>query len=249
MPASSLNLKPALTDLSLKKRLVLVHASPLVDADSLLTSLIETTSGFITPTFTPKSLLPIDYHPAHSKADVNSLAETFTPAMPSDEAFGSFPELVRKHAKAKRSIHPVFSFAGINADSAIHTQTLANIYAPIASLAEEDGVILLVGMDQRINFSIHYGEKMAGRMQFIRWALTESGVVECPNFPGDSEGFNAISLTIKPFARQTEVNGIVLQAIPINDLLRAVVNKIHEDAYSLLCGRPDCERCEAVRWG
>jgi aminoglycoside 3-N-acetyltransferase len=90
---------------------------------------------------------------------------------------------------------------------------------------------------------------MAGRMQFIRWARTESGVVECPNFPGDSEGFNAISLTIKPFARQTEVNGIVLQAIPINDLLRAVVNKIHEDAYSLLCGRPDCERCEAVRWG
>lgn len=249
MPASSLNLKSALSDLSLKKRLVLVHASPLVNADSLLTALLETTAGFFTPTFTPKSLLPLEYHPAHSKADVNSLAQPFTPSTSTDEAFGTFPELVRKHAKGKRSIHPVFSFVGINADSAIYAQTQDNLYAPIASLADEDGVILLVGMDQRINFSIHYGEKLAGRMQFIRWALTDQGVLECPNFPGDSEGFNAISLTVKPFTRQAEVDGITIQAIPVNDLLKSVVNKIHEDAYSLLCGRPDCERCEAVRWG
>ena len=249
MPASSLNLKSALSNLSLNKRLVLVHASPAVDADSLLKALLETTSGFFTPTFTPKSLLPLEYHPAHSKADVNSLAQAFMPSSPADEAVGAFPELVRKHAKGKRSIHPIFSFAGIGADSIIHTQTLANLYAPVAALAEEDGVVLLVGMDQRVNFSIHYGEKLAGRMQFIRWALTESGVVECPNFPGDSEGFNAITLTIKPFIRQAEVDGIIIQAIPVNDLLRSVIHKIHEDAYSLLCGRPDCERCEAVRWG
>lgn len=249
MPASSLNLKSALSDLSLRKRLVLVHASPLVDADMLLASLLETAIGFFTPTFTPKSLLPIDFHPIHTKADVKTLAEPFNPSTPTDEAFGNFPELVRNHAQARRSIHPVFSFAGIHADVAIHSQTLANLYAPIAALAEEDGVVLLVGMDQRVNFSIHYGEKMAGRMQFIRWALTESGIVECPHFPGDSEGFNAISLTLKPFTRQTEVGGMTIQAIPINDLLRAVVNKIHEDAYSLLCGRLDCERCEAVRWG
>lgn len=244
-----MDLKLALSDLSLRKHLVLVHASPAVDADSLLASLLETTGGFFTPTFTPKSLLPLDFHPIHSKADVNSLAQTFTPSMPADNALGAFPELVRNHAKAKRSIHPVFSFAGINADSAIHSQTLANMYASIAALAEADGVILLIGMDQRVNFSIHYGEKLAGRTQFIRWALTENGVVECLNFPGDSEGFNAISLTIKPFTRQAKVDGVTIQAIPVNDLLKSVVNKIHEDAYSLLCGRPDCERCEAVRWG
>ena len=145
MPASFLNLKSALSDLSLKKRLVLVHASPLVNADSLLTALLETTAGFFTPTFTPKSLLPLEYHPAHSKADVNSLAQPFTPSTSTDEAFGNFPELVRKHAKGKRSIHPVFSFAGINADSAMYAQTQDNLYAPIASLADEDGVILLVG--------------------------------------------------------------------------------------------------------
>ena len=249
MPASSLNLKSVLSDLSLRKRLVLVHASPLVDADSLLTSLLETTGGFFTPTFTPNSLLPLDYHPARPKADVNSLAQPFTLSTPADEAFGPFAELVRTHAKAKRSSHPVLSFAGLGADDLILSQTLHEPYAPIASLADIDGVILLIGMDQRVNFSIHYGEKIAGRMQFIRWALTENGVVECPNFPGDSEGFTAIEEDIKSFTRQVEVDGIKIQAIPINELLRAVVNKIHNDAYTLLCGRPDCERCEAVRWG
>ena len=169
--------------------------------------------------------------------------------MPTDEAFGDFPELVRKHIKAKRSLHPVLSFAGIGADDVILSQTIHEPYAPISAMAEEDGIVLLIGFDQRVNFSIHYGEKLAGRMQFIRFARTENGIVECLNFPGDPEGFNAITTDIKSFTRQVEVDGLKIQAIPVNDLLRAVVNKIHEDAYSLLCGRPDCERCEAVRWG
>lgn len=249
MPASFSDLKPALSDLSLKKRLVLVHASPIVNADALLAALLETTGGFMTPTFTPKALLPIDYHPVHNKTDVKNLAESFTPSMPADEAFGKFPELVRSHAKAKRSLHPVLSFTGIGADDAIHAQTIHEPYAPIAAMAEEEGVVLLIGMDQRVNVSIHYGEKLAGRMQFVRWALSGNNVVECLNFPGDPEGFNSLVDGIKPFTRQTEVDGVKIQAIPVTDLLRAVVNKIHEDAYSLLCGRPDCEYCEAVRWG
>lgn len=249
MPASSLNLKSAFSDLSLRKRLVLVHASPVVNADALLDSLLETTGGFFTPTFTPKSLLPLDFHPVHTKVDVKTLAEPFSASTPADEAFGKFPELVRNHAKAKRSIHPVLSFAGIGADDVINSQTVHEHYAPIAAMAEEDGVVLLIGFDQRVNFSIHYGEKLAGRMQFIRWALTEDGVVECLNFPGDSEGFNAIAENIRSFTRQVEVDGVVIQAIPINELLRAVVNRIHEDAYTLLCNNPTCERCEAIRWG
>ncbi len=85
---------------------------------------------------------------------------------------------------------------------------------PLLPMAEEEGVILIVGMDQRVNFSIHYGEKIAGRMQFIRWALTEKGVIECPYFPGDSEGFNAIAPTIKSFTRHAEADGITHSSHP-----------------------------------
>jgi len=248
MPASSLDLKSALSDLGLGKRLALVHTSDAVESAALTESLLAATNGFITPAFTPKSLLPLDFHP--SKSDMGKIrAEPFSPSTPADEAFGKFPETVHAHFKARRSAHPVLSFTGIGADAILHTQTAQEPYAPIAALAEQEGAILLAGMDQRVNFSIHYGEKLAGRMQFIRWALTENGVVECPNFPGDSEGFNVITADIKPFTRRAEVGGVEIQAIPLNELLRAVVNKIHENAYALLCGRPDCERCEAVRWG
>ena len=248
MPVSFSELKSAFSDLGLGKRLVLVHSSDAVDATHLTESLLAATSGFITPAFTPRSLLPLDFHPSRSDAG-EFQTEPFSPSTPADEAFGKFPEIVRAHREAGRSSHPVLSFTGIGTDAILHSQTVREPYAPIAALAEQEGVVLLVGMDQRVNFSIHYGEKLAGRMQFIRWALTESGVMECPNFPGDSEGFNVITADLRPFTRRAEVGGVEIQAIPMNELLRAVVNKIHENAYALLCGRPDCERCEAVRWG
>ena len=116
MPASFSDYKTALSDLSLRKRLVLVHASPAVNADELLYSLLKTTGGFFTPSFTPKSLLPLDFPPVHTDADAQRLASPFAMSTPADEAFGKFPELIRKHANGKRSTHPVLSFAGIGAD-------------------------------------------------------------------------------------------------------------------------------------
>lgn len=249
LPASLPDLKPALADLGLSKHFVLVHASDALDADLLLTALLDTASGVVTPTYTLQTLLPLDFHPSQTERDVNALAQAFDPNMPADEALGGFSETVRRHAEAKRSSHPVLSFGGIRADDIINSQTEYDPYAPVAALAERDGVVLLVGLDQRVNFSIHYGEKLAGRTQFIRHALTENGVVECPNFPGDSEGFNAIAPDISSFTRRAEVIGVQIQAIPLDHMLRAVVNKIHQDPYALLCGRPDCERCDAVRWG
>jgi aminoglycoside 3-N-acetyltransferase len=56
--------------------------------------------------------------------------------------------------------------------------------APVGALAEENGTVLLIGVNHTVNTSIHYAEKIAGRKQFIRWALTPQGVRECPGFPG-----------------------------------------------------------------
>lgn len=243
MPASFSDAKSALTDLGLRKRLVLVHASDALDAQTLLAALLETTRGIITPTFTYRSALE-----TNSPKDV-AQAEAFHPDLPADGSLGKFSELLRRYPKAKRSAHPLLSFAGINADVVLHTQTTHDPFAPISLLAEQDGVVLLAGSDQRVNFSIHYGEKLAGRMQFIRWAKTQSGIVECPHCPGDAEGFNILAPFLEKFVHRVDVMGVYLQAIPLNDLLQVVVKIIHEDPYALLCGRADCERCEAVRWG
>lgn len=221
----------------------------------MLDALLETTRGIIMPTFTYKTMLNPEVGPPRNgitygnETDLNKMAEPFRPDMPVDKLMGILPEVLRNHPKAKRSSHPIQSFAGINADAIVNAQTIYEPLAPIAALAERDGWVLLLGVDHRVNTSIHYAEKLSGRMQFIRWALTPGRVVECPGFPGDSEGFNAIASAVEKFTRRVEVGNALVQAVPLRNLIHAVMDAIRDNPLALLCGRPDCERCEAVRWG
>jgi aminoglycoside 3-N-acetyltransferase len=183
-----------------------------------------------------------------TQPDVNKLAEPFLPEMPVDPLMGILPETLRKHPKARRSSHPIQSFAGIGADAIVNSQSLFNSLAPIGALADQDGWILLLGVDHAVNTSIHYAEKLAGRIQFVRWALTRERVVECPGFPGDSEGFNAIAPDVEKYTRRVEIGGALVQAMHLKSLIEVVVQKIRENPFALLCERQDCERCNAVRW-
>ena len=49
---------------------------------------------------------------------------------------GKIPELLRQRPEAKRSTHPILSFAGIRADKSLATQTLEEPFAPIRKFAE-----------------------------------------------------------------------------------------------------------------
>jgi aminoglycoside 3-N-acetyltransferase len=256
-----MNLRNAFSKLGLGKHLVIAHASMRafgsVDANAMLDALLESTRGVIMPAFTYKTMLNPEIGPPRngitygSESDLNKMAEPFHPDMPVDSTMGILPEILRKRPGAKRSSHPIQSFAGINADAILNSQTIYDPLAPIGALAEQDGWILLLGVDHRVNTSIHYAEKLAGRMQFIRWALTPGKVVECPGFPGDSEGFNAIAPALRDakYTRRVEIGNALVQAVHLQSLIRAVMDALKENPLALLCDRPDCERCEAVRWG
>lgn len=258
MPTYS-DLNSALKRLELTKHLVIAHASlkafDSIDAETMLSALLDSTRGFIMPAFTYKTMLNPEIGPPRngisygSETDLNKLAEPFHPDMPVDPMMGVLPEVLRKHPKAKRSSHPIQSFTGINADAILNTQTIFEPFAPIATLAQQDGWVLLLGVDHAVNTSIHYGEKLAGRMQFIRWALTKDKIVECGGFPGDSDGFNAIAIDVEKYTRRVEVDGAFVQAIHLKSLINAVIQKIQANPFALLCTRDDCERCNAVRFG
>jgi aminoglycoside 3-N-acetyltransferase len=248
-----------LATLGLTKNPVIAHASlrafGSVDAETMLTALLDSTRGLIMPSFTYKTMLNPEVGPPHngitygSQKDLNKLAEPFHPDMPVDKMMGILPEVLRKHPKAKRSSHPIQSFTGVGVDAVLNSQTIFEPLAPIGALAEKDGWVLLLGVDHTVNTSIHYAEKLAGRLQFIRWAIAGDRVVECGGFPGDSDGFNAIAIDVEKYTRRVEIGGAMVQAIHLKSLINAVIQKITANPFALLCTRDDCERCNAVRYG
>ena len=222
-------------------------------AETVVGALIEATGGLIMPTFTYKTMVTPKTGPQNngliygSGVHKNQVAEFYSKRMPANSLMGVIPETLRQLEEAQRSNHPIYSFSGVDADEILDAQTLQDPFGPIHSLTELKGVVLLLGVDHTANTSIHFGEKLAGRKQFIRWALTPKGVLECPGWPGCSFGFEEIAPFIASFTKKTYLGDAQLQAIPLSQLIKIVVERIIEDPEALLCTRSDCERCQSVR--
>ena len=185
---------PVIAHASLKK-LGLVHGG----AKTVLHTMLESFGAVIMPTHTYQTMVTPKVGPPNNgikyekETDTNKVtAEPFHPDMPADKMMGILPEVLRSHPSTMRTSHPILSFAGVRADAALDTQTLYNPLAPIGALAEDDGWVLLIGVDPTVNTSIHYAETLAGRKQFIRWALAPGLAGDVPHIPGALSGFQAI---------------------------------------------------------
>jgi aminoglycoside 3-N-acetyltransferase len=238
---------------------VIVHASLSafgeVDggAETVASALTTVFHDLLVPAFTYKTMLiprvgPPDNGILYGMGkDQNRMAEFFTPRMPVDPLIGAIPEAVRRRPGAGRSSHPILSFAGLHADRFLATQTLDEPFAPLGALEASGGWVVLMGVNHTVNTSIHYAERLAGRKTFIRWALTPKGVIECPNFPGCSAGFEAIRPGVERYTRSVQIGGALVQALPLKMLFRAVLARLRQDPLALLCQSEDCERCQEVR--
>jgi aminoglycoside 3-N-acetyltransferase len=164
-------------------------------------------------------------------------------------------ETLRRHSSAVRSSHPVLSFvaAGKRAEEVLAGQTLDHPLAPIEWLQRYDGDVLLLGVGHTRNTSIHLAERLAGRRQFMRWAIMrgedskDARAVRLPGFPGCSDGFDAIEPEMARATQQVTIGGAVVRRIPLSMLIPIAAGLIGDRADALLCDRPDCERCSAVR--
>jgi len=245
--------------LELGEKPVIVHASlsafGKIDggAETLVSALLAVFDSVVMPAFTYRTMIIPSSGPETnaiiygSGADANRMAEFFDPQMPADPLMGAVAETLRKRPRAGRSAHPILSFAGVNARAALAEQSLADPLAPIGALAKQDGWVLLLGMDHTVNSSIHYAEKLAGRKQFVRWALTPQGVRECPGFPGCSAGFQSIAPEVERYTRQAKIGNAAVQAVPLKILFKAVIERIKNDPLALLCQQTDCPRCNEIR--
>ena len=240
-------------------RPVIVHASLSAfgevhgGAETVLGALCSSFDTLIMPVFTYKTMITPEVGPPDnaisygSGKDNNRMAEIYRPDMPTDTMMGVLAEYLRNHPKAYRSMHPILSFAGINAKQTLDSQTTHEPLLPIQTLIDEEGWVLLMGVDQTVNTSIHYGEQLSGRKQFIRWALTSKGIIPCYGFPGCSDGFEAITPHLDEVIRNVKVGEAVIHAVPLVNLMDSVCGMLKEDHLALLCAREDCARCNAIR--
>jgi aminoglycoside 3-N-acetyltransferase len=259
-PLSYRDLNRGLGQLGLNRQtLIIVHTSlsafgRVQGGESiLLGALLSTFETVVMPAFTYRTMLIPESGPEHNASaygsgkDTNRMVEFYTPEMPVDLMIGVVAEGLRHHPQAHRSAHPILSFCGVHADEILQSQSLADPLAPVGALADRQGWVLLLGVDHTSNTGIHYAEKLAGRKQFTRWAMTLDGVRECPGFPGCSDGFEAITPYLEGMARLVTIGQAVVQAVPLQDLIALTVGLIQQDPLALLCARPVCERCDTVR--
>jgi aminoglycoside 3-N-acetyltransferase len=175
----------------------------------------------------------------------------FTLAVPVHPSLGPVAEAFRHVTGALRSRHPLYSFVAVgpDAEKTLMAQSVAEPLGPIAHLAEaEAGAdVLLLGADHTANLALHYAEARAGRKQFVRWALTPKGAVECPGCPGCPDGFNAVVPHLRGLSRVAQIGTARVERIPLGRMVQVVTDLLRRDPAALLCSRAGCERCFAVR--
>ncbi len=249
----------ALESLELENKPAIAHASLKSfgtiqgGAGMVLKALLEHASGLMMPAFTYKTMIFPEVGPPNNgltygkQRDLNYMAEPFRHSMPVDPLIGTLAEMLRQYPGVMRTAHPILSFAGLNLDDALMTQTIYSPFGPVGWLADHNGWVLLLGVGHTVNTSIHYAEKLAGRHQFVRWALTPNRIIECPGYPGCSDGFEAIRPDLEDVTQRIELGGSFIEAIPIILLIQAVKSQIKKNPLALLCQRDECERCNAVR--
>lgn len=217
----------------------------------------------LVPTFTPQFTDPAESEGApESQEEIDDLRSRIpvfdaaaTPA--ARIAVGVFPEIVRQQPDAKRSDHPVASFAAIGGRADYLTENAPLHYplgteSPLARLHQLNGWALLIGVSQEVNSSLHLAEVWANAAYIHRSARIKIGEdhwVSMLGSPECSEGFPKI----EPLLRQARIlrRGYVGNApaclMRQRELISMAVSLLQGAGNALLCDDPICPWCSIAR--
>lgn len=190
----------------------------------------------------------------------------FDPRNPPPTTCGALPRLLRTWPDAVLSLHPSHPVVAVGLDAQRLTEghfraSPVGKDSPVDRMAKMGGKVLLLGVTQWVNTTIHTGEAYAGVSYWGRprpdrprgrWAIMPDGRtvwIPIPEYPGDSAGFHKI----EPFLveRGLIAFGLIGRArcrlMAGQPLIDAVVEFLSRDPGGLLCDRVDCTFCPWAR--
>ena len=220
---------------------------------TLMGALLTTVDNVMIPAFTFSTMVTPEKGPENNNMQYgvssgNNLdAKIFSHALPSELSNQKAIDILLEFPGTFRSSHPIFSFYGLGLDIVLVDQTPEKPYFPIKKLKNLGGWVVLIGANPSQNFSIHYAEFLAGRKQYLRWALTPDGISACPHFPGCPNGFRKLDYYLQEKLRVIVIENTQLCAVPLNTMISTAVALLKEDPFALLCNDLQCKRCNLVR--
>jgi aminoglycoside 3-N-acetyltransferase len=190
---------------------------------------------------------------------LNALGHDGTLVVPTFGDLGILTRLVENHPRAVRSLHPLAGVAAIGKMAAAicrdhwKAELAHGPDTPYARIADLGGWVLLLGVDQDRNTTLHTVEELL-RLPYLR--TTEEKTFESPEgtvtkswplFPGPHRDFIGSDALLRASGRMIvgRIGSAVARLIKSRDLIDILVAHGRKNPAWALCDNPNCSDCVA----
>jgi aminoglycoside 3-N-acetyltransferase len=220
------------------------------------------TGTLLVPAFTPEFIDPGEGEAAPEADDeierIRAELGVFdASATPVSDVVGAFSEAVRQQPDARRSAHPVASYAAIGAPAGVLTERVPFHYplgseSPVARLHRLKGWVVLIGVGQEANSALHLAEVWADAPYIHRSARVKTGPDQWTVMQGGAgctAGFPKIVAVLRQarILHTGQVGGAPAQLMRLEETVSMAVAVLRGSADALLCDDPNCRSCRLAR--
>jgi aminoglycoside 3-N-acetyltransferase len=220
--------------------------------EAVVRALVGTVATLMMPAFSShrtavwdaRGLFEHNAYPTAPPEDWDGTAEPFTYDTPANPTMGIINETFRRSYPVVRSANPMVSFVAHGAlaeELCGGPGTDVDAVEPIRRLMDAGGEVLLLGVTHTNSTAIHLAEQLAGREQFVRYAMTPDGV-RAARSGGCGNAFDELQPHVAHLERRATLGKAALRCYALRPYVEAARKLIERDPCALLC---DCDRCRA----